>query len=69
MVRISVSSAGDIDGDGFDDLIIGAQFSDGPGAAPGTRCDAGDSYVLFGSATIGGSVNHVTSSAVLAPRR
>ena len=31
-----------------------------PGAAPGTRNDAGDSYVLFGSATIGGSANHVT---------
>ncbi len=57
----SVSSAGDIDGDGFDDLIIGAPFADGPGAAPGTRSAAGDSYVLFGSATIGGSANHVTN--------
>ena len=57
----SVSSAGDIDGDGFDDLIIGAPHADGPGAAPGTRNDAGDSYVLFGDATIGGSINHVTN--------
>ena len=56
----SVSSAGDVDGDGFDDLVIGARNADGPGAAPGTRAFAGDSYVLFGSATVGGSANHVT---------
>ena len=57
---ISVSSAGDIDGDGFDDLIIGAFRADGPGPAPGTRNLAGDSYVVFGSPTIGGSANQVT---------
>jgi len=39
----SVSSAGDVNGDGFDDLIVGAQFS-GPA---GTR--AGASYVVFGA--------------------
>ena len=33
----SVSSAGDVNGDGFDDLIIGAWRADGPGASPGTR--------------------------------
>jgi Ca2+-binding RTX toxin-like protein len=53
----SVSSAGDVNGDGFDDLIIGAWFGNGPG---NTRLEAGDSYVLFGSATIGDSVDHIT---------
>ncbi len=41
----SVSAAGDLNGDGFDDLIIGAQFGDGAG---NTRSNSGDSYVVFG---------------------
>src|SRR4029079_11011611 len=40
----SVSSAGDVNGDGFDDLIIGA-----PGADPNSINRAGQSYVVFGS--------------------
>jgi len=40
----SVSSAGDINGDGIDDLIIGARFAD-----PNGIFDAGQSYVVFGS--------------------
>ena len=40
----SVSSAGDINGDGFDDLIVGAWFGADGGAT------AGEAYVIFGSA-------------------
>jgi hypothetical protein len=43
----SVSSAGDINGDGVDDLIIGAQ-----GAEP-NGTDSGESYVVFGGAGVG----------------
>ena len=39
----SVSSAGDVNGDGFDDLIIGAY-----GADPNEIRDAGRSYIVFG---------------------
>jgi hypothetical protein len=39
----AVSGAGDIDGDGYDDLIIGAPFAD-----VAARYDSGASYVIFG---------------------
>ncbi|MGK7939027.1 MAG: beta strand repeat-containing protein [Crocosphaera sp.] len=40
----SVSSAGDVNGDGIDDLIIGTKLGD-----PNGNTDAGESYVIFGS--------------------
>ena len=43
-----VASAGDINGDGYGDLIIGAPFAS---AAGNTKANAGDSYVVFGKAT------------------
>jgi hypothetical protein len=42
----SVSSAGDVNGDGIDDLIIGA-----PRADPDGHAEAGEIYVVFGRAT------------------
>jgi hypothetical protein len=42
----SVSSAGDVNGDGLADLIVGARYSD---TAAGTN--AGRSYVVFGQST------------------
>ena len=39
----SVSSAGDVNGDGFDDLIIGAYAAD-----PNGKNIAGESYLVFG---------------------
>ncbi|MCP4306135.1 MAG: hypothetical protein GY788_14900, partial [bacterium] len=45
----SVSSAGDVNGDGFDDLIVGAPGGDDGGD------DAGEAYVVFGSGSGFGS--------------
>ena len=41
----SVSSAGDVNGDGFDDLIVGAPYGDDGGT------NAGEAYVVFGKAS------------------
>ncbi len=42
----SVSSAGDFNNDGYDDLIIGARYADSNGVS-----DDGSSYVVFGKAS------------------
>ncbi len=47
----SVSSAGDVNGDGFDDLIVGASAVDANGN------DSGASYVVFGGSSVGTAGN------------
>jgi hypothetical protein len=56
----SVSSAGDVNDDGFDDLIILAPGGD---AADNAKSNAGDSYVIFGGDFTGGVVVAGTTGA------
>jgi len=55
----SVASAGDVNKDGYDDLIIGAAFATGNGEFSGT------SYVVFGGA-LGGSTEPVSTNGTVA---
>ena len=52
----SVASAGDVNGDGFDDVIVGAPFATGDATASGV------SYVVFGSA--GGFSSNIDLSSL-----
>ena len=68
----SVASAGDVNGDGFDDLIVGAPSADGPG----NTARAGDSYVVFGKASgfaaeldLAAVATAMTASSSMARRR
>jgi hypothetical protein len=45
-------TSGDVNGDGIDDLLIGAPRADGPGNG---RKGAGESYVVFGSPSLAGT--------------
>jgi hypothetical protein len=44
-------AAADLNGDGIDDLVVGAPFADGPGG----RADAGAVYVVYGSPDLSGA--------------
>ena len=50
----SVSRAGDINGDGFGDLVIGARDADAAGNA---KLTAGDIYVIFGAASLPATID------------
>ena len=56
---VSVSSAGDVNGDGYDDLIIGARQAD-----PGGNSNAGESYVVYGGASAPGTGGVLALSAL-----
>ena len=51
---ISVSSAGDFNGDGFDDLVVGAANADG---LNNLRPDSGETYLIFGGPTLDASID------------
>jgi Ca2+-binding RTX toxin-like protein len=54
----SVSAAGDVNGDGFDDIIIGAPF-----AEPNSNERYGASYIIFGKATSGTSGDDILDAS------
>lgn len=49
-------AAGDVNGDGIDDVVVGSPFSDGP---VGDRTDAGRADVVFGSDSVGRGLREV----------
>ena len=54
----SVSSAGDVNGDGYDDLIIGARFADS------NVRNSGETYVVYGGASVTGTDGALALSAL-----
>ncbi len=60
----SVSAAGDVNGDGYADLIVGARFGD-VDTPDGTKTDAGEAYLVFGKMSGFGSPDPDTNRRVI----
>ena len=59
--RFSLATA-DLNGDGRDDLLVGAPLADGPN---NSRTNAGEAYVIFGAPGLGGSIDLAQGGAGL----
>ncbi len=59
--QLSRVATGDLDGDGYDDLLLGAVVADGPG---GTRGNAGEVVVIYGDTAHLTDVDLATSPAI-----
>ncbi len=62
-IGFSVSDAGDVNGDGFEDFIIGAPDPDTTGNG---KNDSGESYLIFGSASLPATID-LANLATLGP--
>ncbi|MCT7972181.1 putative Ig domain-containing protein, partial [Laspinema olomoucense] len=53
----AVSNAGDLNGDGFDDIMVASRFADGPN---NDRPEAGETYIIFGGNQFDGPIDLAT---------
>lgn len=57
LTGIGLSGAGDVNGDGFDDFLVGTYLSDGPG---NNKFAVGAANLIFGGASLGSTINLAT---------
>ena len=58
----SAVASGDVNGDGFADIVIAAEWADGPG---NSRVECGEVYVVYGSDSIAGAIDLSTQADVV----